>query len=448
MATKRIGVTGFSRAGKTVFLTSLLHHLLDCSLEDWSKSSRFKGITLSGRADNRRMDGQVFPYDEFVDYYRAERPSWPPPTIESSSYRVKLHILTENKRRSTVLEFFDYPGEMLVDVPLCWTSYDEWCDEVWPRLERGKSAAPDEYEHWQRAVNVLASNDCTSEASIDGAMAEANDRYLTFCRAAKANRRLVFAPTKPLLLSQLSEIPQFSPLPECLRENNPAVLARMRRACEEYERSVVQPFFRQLSYCDTHVVLVDLFDILVEGTERYNQVRKDLRSTLETYEYVNRNGHFARLSRWLRAKLRRPCVREVLFCATKADHADRNSRANLKLLLKELVKSSSDHLIAKSGLDPEYFYCASVKATVDREATFGDQTRSALFGRPKNAANEKEDHYPANGVPASWRDLGRNGWPAFYFREFAPCRFPDIDGVGAAHIQLDAILWKLLEEYL
>ncbi len=61
MNTLRIGVTGMSRAGKTVFLTSLIHHLVEGTAAALPELAN-RGIEYAGKAEPLPMKSH--PADE------------------------------------------------------------------------------------------------------------------------------------------------------------------------------------------------------------------------------------------------------------------------------------------------------------------------------------------------------------------------------------------------
>ena len=116
--TLRLGVTGLSRAGKTVFITALLHGLL--------RGGRFPVFEplASGRIAGARLAPQPddavprFDYERHVRSVVIER-EWPQSTRQISELRVVIDYQSASgAMRTLTLDIVDYPGEWLLDLPL------------------------------------------------------------------------------------------------------------------------------------------------------------------------------------------------------------------------------------------------------------------------------------------------------------------------------------------
>ena len=116
--TVRLGVTGLSRAGKTVFITALLHGLL--------RGGRFPVFEplASGRIAGARLSPQPddavprFDYERHVRSLVTER-EWPQSTRQISELRVVIDYQSAGgAMRTLTLDIVDYPGEWLLDLPL------------------------------------------------------------------------------------------------------------------------------------------------------------------------------------------------------------------------------------------------------------------------------------------------------------------------------------------
>jgi len=131
MRTVRIAVTGLREAGKTVFLTSLINHLLEGS-EETLEAFQDEAVTFTARRLPLAAHGSTFPYYAYLDQLRRERPAWPERTWDISEFRLELTLRNLKRRRTRVLnvELVDYPGERLLDMPLLRSDYAAWSDEV------------------------------------------------------------------------------------------------------------------------------------------------------------------------------------------------------------------------------------------------------------------------------------------------------------------------------
>jgi len=128
--TVRLGVTGLSRAGKTVFITALVHGLL--------RGGRFPVFEAmaSGRIARARLAPQPddtvprFAYEAHLAQLLTER-QWPDSTKQISELRLVIEYQSQNRSmRELTLDIVDYPGEWLLDLPLLRQSYEEWSAET------------------------------------------------------------------------------------------------------------------------------------------------------------------------------------------------------------------------------------------------------------------------------------------------------------------------------
>ena len=127
--TVRLGVTGLSRAGKTVFITALVHGL--------TRGGRFPVFEpyASGRIARARLEPQPddavprFDYENHVRTLIEDR-RWPSSTVDISELRLVIDYQRQNGAdRTLTIDIVDYPGEWLLDLPLLSKSYEQWSAE-------------------------------------------------------------------------------------------------------------------------------------------------------------------------------------------------------------------------------------------------------------------------------------------------------------------------------
>ena len=151
--TVRLGVTGLSRAGKTVFITALIHGL--------TRGGRFPVFEpyATGRIARARLEPQPddavprFAYENHVRTLIEER-RWPNSTVDISELRLVIDYQRQNGAdRTLTLDIVDYPGEWLLDLPLLNKSYEQWSAESLALSREGpraKLAAP-----WHEHLKTL-----------------------------------------------------------------------------------------------------------------------------------------------------------------------------------------------------------------------------------------------------------------------------------------------------
>ncbi|MGC1663617.1 MAG: YcjX family protein, partial [Bradyrhizobium sp.] len=127
--TLRLGITGLSRAGKTVFITALIHGL--------TRGGRFPVFEplASGRIARARLEPQPDDAVPRFDYERhphtlIDERAWPNSTVDISELRLVIDYQRPNgAERTLTLDIVDYPGEWLLDLPLLNKSYEQWSAE-------------------------------------------------------------------------------------------------------------------------------------------------------------------------------------------------------------------------------------------------------------------------------------------------------------------------------
>src|SRR5271168_2733888 len=127
--TVRLGVTGLSRAGKTVFITALIHGL--------TRAGRFPVFEpfATGRIARARLEPQpddAVPRFDYENHVRTliEARHWPHSTVDISELRLVIDYQRQNgAERTLTLDIVDYPGEWLLDLPLLNKSYEQWSSE-------------------------------------------------------------------------------------------------------------------------------------------------------------------------------------------------------------------------------------------------------------------------------------------------------------------------------
>src|SRR6201996_2585942 len=127
--TVRLGVTGLSRAGKTVFITALIHGL--------TRGGRFPVFEpfASGRIARARLEPQpddAVPRFDYENHVRTliEARRWPNSTVDISELRLVIDYQRQNGAdRTLTIDIVDYPGEWLLDLPLLNKSYEQWARE-------------------------------------------------------------------------------------------------------------------------------------------------------------------------------------------------------------------------------------------------------------------------------------------------------------------------------
>ena len=440
----RLGVTGLSRAGKTIFITSLVANLV----------SRGRMTGLRAAAEGRILSAWLqpqpddtlprFPYEDHLAAITGAEPVWPDGTTGISELRLSLRVSPTgllggmSGPRTIHLDIVDYPGEWLLDLSLLDIDFTTWSKNVLSRIETRPEAD----------VFRARLADTDIEGKLDEpaakALAEAFTDYLQDARAAGYSD---CTPGRFLLPGDLKGSPvlTFAPLPE--GSAGRGTLAReFARRFEAYKREVVKPFFRDhFARIDRQVVLVDVLGAIHAGPRAVDDLRVALTDTLAAF----RPGRNAFLSQLLLGKR----VERILFAATKADHLHHSQHAALTAITEALLsdaKARADF----AGAGTRAMSIAALRATtedrVQRDGRTLDVVRGKLLKDGRRAA-----FYPGRlpEDPARLLTPARQGadkWldADYEIMDFAPEPLTLKTGDGPPHIRLDSATEFLIGDRL
>ena len=453
--TLRLGVTGLSRAGKTIFITALVHNLLT--------GGRLPGFAplAEGRFIGARLaeypDATIprFAYEQHLDALTGKVPAWPESTRRISQLRVVLKFQSKNwysgmTGPSTVnLDIVDYPGEWLLDLPLLGLNFAEWSAEALERADRpgsGKEAGP--------FLDLLESIDPLKDANDPDAekLASAFTDYLRRSREHQALSTL--PPGRFLLPGDLEGSPAltFAPLPpqrQAVRGSS--LYAMLEHRYEAYKDLIVRPFFRDhFARLDRQIVLVDALRALNSGPTAVADLETALTSVLGCFRQGETNP------------LLRPFVRRIdriLFAATKADHVHHTSHDRLEAILNRLVANAAKRA-RFAGAEVKSIAMAGIRATREGTISEGGETLPTIIGTPMKG--EKLDGASYDGkteialfpgdLPERPDSLFEDGTPvALNFLRFTPPQKLDRNANGDVvlpHIRFDRVLDYLLGDWL
>ncbi|HLP68615.1 MAG TPA: YcjX family protein, partial [Rhizobium sp.] len=359
----RLGVTGLARAGKTVFISSLIHNLLH-----GGRLPLFEPLQ-SGRISAARLEPQpddAVPRFQYEDHIRAlvKDRIWPDSTRAISELRLTIayesasgwNRLFSPGRLS--VDIVDYPGEWLLDLPLLGQDYRDFSAATVGLARTGiRAELSREWLERTAAVDV--------DAPADEALArELAERFTAYLRACKADERSLstLPPGRFLMPGDLDGSPAltFAPLPDLPDTRAPkgSLRAMMERRYEAYKTVVVKPFFREhFARLDRQIVLVDALQAINRGPEAVQDLERALTDVLACF----RAGSNSFLTALVRRRIDR-----VLVAATKADHLHHESHDRLEAITRRLVDRATTR-IGMTGAGIEVMAIASVRAT--REAT-------------------------------------------------------------------------------
>jgi uncharacterized protein len=443
----RLGVTGLSRAGKTVFITSLVANLLDRGrMPQFSAASRIGMAFLQPQPDDTLPR---FDYETHLAALTGANPHWPASTRAISELRLSLRVQPSGflggiiggltGPRTIHLDIIDYPGEWLLDLSLMGKTYAEWSESTLSRIAHRTQAAAFMAQARAEDASLMLQEPRAQ------ALAACFTEYL---HAARADGWSDCTPGRFLLPGDLAGSPvlTFAPLPKPDSAPRGSMWREMDRRFEAYKSRVVRPFFRDhFARIDRQVVLMDVLGAIHAGPMALEDMRRTMAEILGAF----RPGQNGFLSSLLMGKR----VDKILFAATKADHLHHLQHPRLTAITEALLREARDRA-AFSGAVTSAMSLAALRATVEETRSHGGQSldlvRGTLLETGKQAAMyagalpEDPNHLlgPARKGEASWLNND------YSVMSFAPARLTLRPGDGPPHIRLDRAAEFLLTDRL
>ncbi|MGE4046011.1 MAG: YcjX family protein [Acetobacteraceae bacterium] len=453
-STLRVAVTGLSRAGKTVLITSLVANLL--AMKSGRDTLPALRAWLDRGGPNRLRQVRLLPagagtmplFDVMgkLEELASDQPHWPARTEDLAEVELELEIAPAAGMLSGLrvmagaprirLSLLDYPGEWLLDLPMLEQSYRVWSAETLERLRqapRDAMAAP--FLRYVAAINP----DAPAEDALLLRGHRLYQEALLACREKLGLRYL--QPGRFLCPGPRSEAPfmWFFPIDNAAAtprdgSANALLEARFEAYKTDMRRGFFDTYFRDF---DRQIVLVDVLGALHAGKVAYEDTERaigDIAASLTA-----RDG-------WLGGLLGGARVERVAFVATKADHVPELQRENLRALLRDMARPARAHGPAAEDA-VSYHVAASIVSTTDGWAERASRHREpVVWGR--ELGHEERRAYHVGAVPISRPPEGF--WSGRYFElpVFTP---PPIDPGGSHgihHLGLDQILVDLIGDRL
>ena len=432
--TIRLGVTGLSRAGKTVFITSLIANLMDRGRMPQLRGAangNIKSAYLRPQPDDTIAR---FDFETHLDDMIGPDPKWPESTRTISELRLSLKVQPGgligafSGVRTVHLDIVDYPGEWLLDLGLMEKTYAEWSQDSLARAQQRVSAA--------RYLELLENTDTSAKLAepIAQELAATYTAYLHDIREAGFSDA---TPGRFLLPGELEGSPvlTFAPLPQPDSQPRNSLHREFERRFEAYKSKVVKPFFRDhFSRIDRQVVLIDALGAIHSGPQALDALRTSMVDILQAF----RPGR----SSWLSSILFGKKVEKILFAATKADHLHHSQHPRLTAIMEALLREARDRADF-AGAETSAMSIAALRATVEQQMEHEGQTldvvRGALLSTGKQAAFYPGDlPQDPNKLLAPARDAAQTWLDADYaVMAFKPADIELRPGEGPPHIRLD-----------
>lgn len=447
----KISLTGVAGGGKTVFLTSLLWHLME--IESDQLFPVREGIVRFRERPVRGRDCAPFPLDRHRDAL-ARRGIWPEKTVDCHRYSCEIDLggsgtLLDRLKRGLALsrrrlDFFDFPGERIADGAIAsFDDYGRWSDHMLDHFcshsDYAEAVAP-----YFRLLRELERGDGGPEPLERVALTYRE----TLARLIHGYRPLI-APSIFLLDERGRRAPKvsveelartrlcgldgapFAPLPAQIRASL-AGADLMAAHYGAYRTERVLPLFREIGTSEVLIVLVDIPSILAGGVGRYNDTRQIV---LDLFDVLRPDSSLgARIRRLL--TLGRGRLKKVAFVASKADLVDPDDIASGRL--ESLLCQMTARIRAMLPEVRFGWFAASAVRSTRRGGAPGRLIGRLAYGNPERL--EKEFDVPS--LPESWPD----DWPAgaYPFQALSPDVARNLQN-PPPHLGLDRIVRFLLQ---
>lgn len=366
----KLGITGFSRSGKTALITALTNnicHFYDEDIED--KLVRFSAfrkyeIISGSTVDLKDVTQSVFPYIKAKECILNNNPVWPVPTDGIS--KLRLEIMYRNKLsawyksdsiKRLYLEIIDYPGEWLMDLMLLNCSFEDFSLIVKQRVEKIGSVV--DCSDFLKLGLLLKANRPIKEQ--EKALKDSVASYTKWLKACKEKGFTLNVPGHFILPGEEkgSAVLEFVPWVWDTKElgqdlNKDSLYEVLKKRYEDYKEHIVKKFYHEcFEKLDRQVILIDCLNALKGGKETFEDVNDSFVALLNHFNY----GKTSLFTRLFSSK-----IDKVMFAATKADAITNNQHENLKKLLNSMIKKNSPNIKGK-GSDYDTMVLSAIRST-------------------------------------------------------------------------------------
>jgi predicted YcjX-like family ATPase len=453
--TVKLGVTGLSGAGKTVFLVSMISNLLAMVRDGGAVDSlpRFRRALTDENGQLRLLDVKIesagpsriprFAFEAFRGTLaQPDKPAWPVGTDRPAQIVLRLTL----KARSTLgrlkdaflgprvvrLELFDYPGEWLLDLPLLEQSYQDWSTETLRLLKEPPRDGLS--EPFRAFLATLSPNAPADDRTAEHGFTLYRDA-LGRCRREAELRWL--QPGRFLTPGPWGDVPlhHFFPWTDAPGPLPGTLVGQLHERFEAYKREIRQTFFEPyFSAFDRQVVLVDVLGALFAGRTAFDDTSRALGRIGASYARHLSGG-------WLFGRT----MQHVAFVATKADYVDDLQRPHLQAMLESMVESAPG--AHGNALGRSFHFVSSLRCTSDANAPGKDGVVTRVVMGTQLGEQNQRAFYPGI-VPAG--DVPPVFWtkPYFVLPKLRPPVLQSGDTHPVDHINLDSLLVDLIGDTL
>ncbi len=435
-STISVAVTGMSRSGKTVFLTSFIDQLLANDKLTYLNEKLQRPFTaklLPPDAHYSRFD-----YFSKLRAFRKKNPTWPKATKQVSKSTLQLEFKSEYAflaNQIVNIELVDYPGEWLLDLSMLDLDFATWSEQM---LDLAKEHKREEFSReWLEMIDDLDLYGAYHDGSMD---ADVFDNYCEYLKTLHYHHFSFVQPGRFLEPGDMDGDPllHFSPLPLLIprEEVHPnSLYARFEKRYNGYLKEVVKRLYvEHFKYFDTQIILVDLVKTLQHGYDSFTDMHLAFKHILKSFTY----GHNNFLTKLFGLK-----IDHVIFAATKADYIPPPQHNSYKQFLEEMIWDLKNQLDV-GHTETEVTVFAAVKCTEYVRAEYEGEILECVKGVVEGE-DEPSVYYPGV-LPKHYKDKAFWQDNHFDFPLFKPIVFPKSDSEAVPHIRMDRVIYSILKD--
>ena len=352
----KIAVTGLNRSGKTVFIASLINHLL--SGKNLNRPSKF----IAKIKPHREQNIKEFDYYSIINTTRMTNPHWPQSTNNISKIEIEFEIKSKNNflPNSIVnLEIIDYPGEWLLDMQMLHLSFREWSEDFFLDVKKYRREAL--ISEW---INELRKYDLYGFYEGEDINTIIN-LYHKYLKESYQNGFSILQPGRVVQTNSTinKKLLEFTPLPtpKYMSPYEKSIYNLFEQRYNKYVDEVLKPFYENwFSQFDRQIILIDVLKNFQNGYDQFLDMQRAIKKIIQIYYY----GEQSFLKHLIDKK-----INKVIFAGTKVDLLKPEQHQNYQKLLNQIIEDAKRELDVK-GIKTQSLVFASVKtneATVDFE---------------------------------------------------------------------------------
>ena len=412
----RIAVVGAQNAGKTIFILSIVNHLLDKDLTLTGPGEVSWKVTSAKLLNDIRLPKNVNAFDmkmysELFDKMRVVDSGEPPPST-NDNYLLQIEVdigkcVEKGKEsRRLLLEIMDVPGERITDLSMYGLSFMQWSVKM-----RGD------------CQNVFGGGRAFSDylgkiEKISGAdgVNEVKKAYAEYVMNQAENKETCIFPAELVVRNKGKDKSAygqdafflgddfFAPLPSSFFEDKEKkeMVRSFSRAYERYVReNGIPEIARWMESANQAYYLVDVFRPLMIGCKK--DTVRHAQEALRVFEDRDCNI-IKRFGRKVWNSLLHSRAESVTIVATQMDRAVESQRDNAIALANDIFATVllSDGLKKKKTL---VTHCAAIRFGRDGTNDQGRPRIAACYSHDPHSADIHDWGWVENEVPKSWEEF-------------------------------------------